>query len=274
MILGGGSSSGGNSAGTPEAGGVSGASGDFGNFAPVAASNVQFLGDLQAGVSLDAQAMLIVNASTNPGAYPMKISFSYIDSRGNSFTDDQVVTLLVYSLPLVEVNFYQPPSPFFAGQPGQLPLQVVNLGRKAAVLGNMKVTAEGAEFQNNAVLVGTLDVGMYFPLDATIIPFAAGPLNLQITIDYTDDFNEPKVISKTLTIDVQEMIIEEPGSGEGIPGGEPIPEPQPETFWQKVLRFIKGLFGLDSGVPTPAPSEFMPEESPPVEPVPVPSRKG
>jgi hypothetical protein len=27
----------------------------------------------------------------------------------------------------------------------------------------------------------------------------------------------------------------------------------PETFWQKVVRFVKGIFGLDSAKPTAEP---------------------
>ncbi|HNR46001.1 MAG TPA: hypothetical protein PKO03_02965, partial [Anaerolineaceae bacterium] len=59
---------------------------------------------------------------------------------------------------------------------------------------------------------------------------------------------------------------------EPIPGenGEPpIIEPEPETFWDKVVRFFKGLFGLDSAEPTPEPipSETFPEDKP-IEPVP------
>jgi len=262
MILGGGSSSGGGLDGTPDVGGISGAGGDFGNFAPVASSNVQFLGDLPAGSTLDASATLIVNASANPGAYPMKITFAYVDERGRAFNDDQVITLLVYSLPIVEINFYRQPDPLFAGQPGLLPLQVVNLGRKTAILGNMKVTAQGAQFSNNTVLVGALDVGGYYTLDATVIPDQPGPLELLVTIDYTDDFNQPQVISRTLSVEVQEMIMPEPGAGEG----EPIePVLQPETFWQKVWRFVRGLLGLDSAVPTPAPLEVPPGEIPPGE---------
>lgn len=269
MILGGGSSSGGSPEGTPDVGGISGAGGDFGNFAPVASSNVQFLGDLPVGSSLEASATLIVNASANPGAYPMKITFAYTDERGRVFNDDQVITLLVYSLPIVEINFYRQPDPLFAGQPGLLPLQVVNLGRKTAILGNMKVTAQGAQFSNNTVLVGALDIGGYYTLDATVIPEQPGPLELLVTIDYTDDFNQPQVISRTLTLEVQEMIMPEPGPGEGIPP-ESIP-PAPETFWQKVWRFVRGLLGLDSGVPTPAPVEVPPGELPPGENPPAPS---
>lgn len=268
MIIGGGSGSSGGLPGTPDVGGVSGGSGDFGNFAPVAASNVQYLGDLPLGQVLQTQAELIVNASTNPGAYPMKISFTYVDAKGSVFNDDQVVTLLVYSPPQVDVSFYRPPDPLFVGQQGQLPLQVVNLGRKSAILGTMKVSAVNGQLSNNSVLIGALDVGGYYTLDAMLIPDLPGPLELAVTIDYTDDFNQPQVINRTVTVDVQEMFMPEPEipGGEGIPGdgGLPLPE-QPETFWQKVLRFLRGLFGLDSAPSQPVPGEILPGEVPPGE---------
>jgi hypothetical protein len=221
---------------------------------------------------------LIVNATTSPGAYPFTISFTYVDDGGKPYTDDQVITLLVYSMPMVDVNFYREPDPLFAGQQGMLPLQVVNLGRKAVVLGTMKASGEGAQYSNNTVLVGALDVGGYFPLDALVIPDQPGALDILVSIDYTDDFNQLQVITKTLSVEVQEMFMPYPGPEEGGQDGplSPPVEEQPETFWQKVLRFFKGLFGLDSGQPTPVPGEMPPMEVPPeVVPVgPVPSGKG
>lgn len=278
MILGGGSTTGSNPSGTPDVSGISGASGNFGNFAPVSSSNVQFLGDLAAGASTTAQADLIVNATTSPGAYPFTISFTYVDDRGKPYTDDQVITLLVYSLPMVDVNFYREPDPLFAGQQGLLPLQVVNLGRKPVILGTMKADGEGAQYSNNSVLVGALDVGGYFTLDAMVIPDQPGSLEVLVSIDYTDDFNQLQVITKTLTVEVQEMFMPYPGPEEGgVDGSSGLPvETQPETFLQKVMRFLKGLFGLDSGQPTPVPGEMPPMEVPPesVPAQPVPSGKG
>jgi len=264
MIIGGGSSS--SSVGaTLEPGGISGASGQFTNFAPIGASNIQSLGDLPMGQSIAVTQPLIVNTSTNPGAYPMPISFVYLDEKGNVITDEQVITLLVYLLPNLDISFYRDPNPITSGQPNLLPLQVVNLGRRSVVLGNMKVTAEGAEFSNNVILVGTLDIGMYFTLDATLIPAVAGPLDLLVSVDYTDDFNLSQVITRTLSVDVQEMMMPEPG-GEGTNGPIVTPELLPETFWQKVLRFIKGLLGLGSD--RSSPSTEVPVQETPVEQVP------
>ena len=257
MIVGGGSSSGASN-GTPQPGGVSGGSGEFTNFAPVGASNVQTLGDLPERGAVQVKQDLIVNVSTTPGAYPMKVTFSYLNDKGEVTNDEQVITLLVYSLPTVDISFYRPPDPFFVGQPGALPIQVVNLGKRLVVLGTIKIEAEGATVENGTSLVGSLDAGGYFTLDAMLIPEQSGPLTLDITIDYTDDFNEARTINRKLQVDVMEGVQEpilEPGmeGGGGGGGGEIFPPPASETTLQKVWRFILGLFGLDSAPPSTDP---------------------
>ncbi|MDI6770144.1 MAG: IPT/TIG domain-containing protein [Anaerolineales bacterium] len=261
MIIGGGSASGGK--GTPQAG-VSGGSGEFTNFAPLGTSNIKSLGDIAAGASLETSQQLIVNVSTNPGVYPMKITFSYTDSQGNVINDEQVITLLVYNLPQVEIGFYQPAGPFFVGQPGLLPLQVVNLGRKTAVLGNLRVETTGGMLENGEMLVGVLDAGGYFPLDVTFHPEASGSVDLLITIEYSDDFSQPRSITKSLTVQVEEST--EPS----IPGGSEIIPVTEETFWQKLWRFILGLLGLDSG----SSSDGAPVPAGTLEPAPLEPRGG
>jgi hypothetical protein len=254
MIVGGGSSSG-SSNGTPQPGGVSGGSGEFTNFAPVGASNVQTLGDLPEGGAVQVRQDLIVNVSTSPGAYPMKVTFSYLDSKGEAVNDEQVITLLVYSLPTVDISFYRPPDPFVVGQPGALPIQVVNLGKRLSVLGTIKITSQTGTIENGSGLVGSLDAGGYFTLDAMVIPEQSGPMSLDITIDYTDDFNQPRSIHRNLEIEVMEGMegpVLEPGTegGGGGGGGEVFPTPSEETTFQKVWRFVLGLFGLDSAPPS------------------------
>jgi len=246
MIVGGGSSSGGGS-GTPGPGGISGSGGDFSNFAPVGTSNVQLLGDISAQSSLVASQQLIVNVNTNPGAYPMKVTLSYTDSKGTQINDEQVITLLVYSLPNVDIGFYQPVSDMFTYQANILPLQVINMGRKSAILGNMTVTSPSGMVENSQAFVGTLEPGGYFTLDAMLTPGMAGQAEILVTINYTDDFNTSRTVSKTLTVNVVEMQVE-PGVDPNNPNGNSgeIPVMQTETLWQKIVRFFLGLFGLDS----------------------------
>ncbi len=274
MILGGGTSSG----GTPGAGsdgGLSGASGDFSRFAPVGSSNVQFLGDLAAEQSLIVSQDLIVNGSTEPGAYTIRITFAYSDDRGGGLADDQVITLLVFSPPVVDIGFYRPLDPVYAGEPTLLPVQVVNLGRRSIILGKIEVSAQGAEMSNNSMLIGYLDPGGYFTLDATMTPFTAGPLDVLVTIDYLDDFNQPQALRQVLSVEVLEAP-SMPEGWEGLPSGEEQP-PAPQSVWQRLWRAVLGFLGLDSAPPTPPPQIMPPYEEepvPPLPPVPLPGTKG
>ena len=270
MIVGGGNSSSSGDTGTQQPGGISGGAGEFTNFAPIGSSNVQSLGDLVPESNLSAEQTLIVNTSTAPGAYPLKISFVYTDANNHSYTDDQVITLLVYRIPMLDIDFYQEVSPLFVGQPNMLPIQVVNLGRNSVILGNMRVSSDSGQLSNNSILVGTLEPGGYFTLDASYIPDQPGSVDLVVTIDYTDDFNQLQVISETLTVEVMEQPIIEPPIEDGQTGnGEVIPT-QPETFLQKVWRFMLGLIGLDSAVNNSQPSDnITPIETAPPEGQPI-----
>jgi hypothetical protein len=283
MVLGGGSVEM-NPEGTPQPG-ISGGEGEFANFAPLNASNIVYLGDLAPGDSLSASQKIIVNVSTSPGAYSLKYSFIYTTETGEKVVDNQVITLLIYQMPVLEVGFYQDPGAIFMQQPNNLPLQVMNLGKQSVVLGNMEVTADGAILENNVALVGPVEAGFYFTLDSTLIPERTGPLDLQIKINYTDDFNQPQVYETVIPIEVVEVVMapEDMGMTEGDIGGMQDGSSLldgsgqmlnsgvmgPETFWQKIVRAIKGLFGLDSGQNATDQMGIPIESMPAVEEVPV-----
>ena len=164
----------------------------------------------------------------------------------------------MYAPPNLDVSFYRDPSPIFAGQPGALPIQINNLGRNPAVMGNMVVSAEGAEVANNTILVGRLEPGGFFTMDATLIAPEPGPLTITVEIHYTDDFNDLQTITKTLEVAVEQAPEFEPGMGPEGAAGEALPA-EPETIFQKIWRFIRGLLGLSSGREAP---DSLPEEMP------------
>jgi hypothetical protein len=149
------------------------------------------------------------------------------------------------------VNFYRDPGQMIMGQPNVLPIQVVNLGRKSTVLGNLKITTSAGEVSNNVSLVGPLDPGGSFTLDANYVPAQSGENELQVEISYTDDFNQARKINTSVKVTVEEGVPVQPELTPGVPGGKDggIPAPVEETAWDKVVRFLKGLFGLDSGQP-------------------------
>ena len=268
MVIGGGTIET-NPEGTPQPG-ISSSTSDFTTFAPLDTSNIQYIGDIEPGESVTAVQRIIVNVSTTPGAHSLDYSFVYLTESGQKAVDSQVITLLIYRMPSLQVGFYMEPGTIFTNQPNNLPLQIVNLGKQAVVLGNMVVTANGAMLDNNMALVGAVDPGFYFTFDTMITPSQAGPLDVLVSINYTDDFNQPRVFETTLTMDVIEMDEgyfkpweeEFPNNG-GFDG--PNPSPENENFWQKFVRVLKGLIGLDSGIrsePMPFPVEEMPYDMP------------
>ena len=265
MVLGGGVVPDTTTGGTPiPGGGGTTAGSDLANFAPLGSSNVIFIGDIPVNSTVTTTAKMIVNTNTAPGAYTFRISFTYDNSSGVRLVNDQSITLLVYTLPQVEVGFYRSPDPFYAQTPGILPLQVTNLGRKQVVLGNMLVTTDAGFVENNTALVGILDPGGYFTLDSMLTPDREGTVEVKVTISYTDDFNQPREIEQLLQVEVMpamEFPTPEPGMTED--GGMNLQPP--ETLMMKVLRFFRGLLGLDSAAPqTEPPAEIPPDETQPM----------
>jgi len=192
-----------------------------------------------------------VNVSTVPGAYPLKISLVSYTENGLRVIDDQAITLLVYSLPQLEISFYRDPGMFFNGMSTTLPLQITNLSRKSTVLGNMTVTTDSGEIMNGTSLVGNLDPGGYFTLDAMYTPFMEGKAKINITINYTDDFNQLRMYESSLEIDVQPAMVmpEEPTQTNPEMPTEPV---EPTGFFAKIWNAIKGFLGIGtSNEPTP-----------------------
>lgn len=255
LIAGGGSTTSGSSSnGTPTTGGgsISGSGGDFSTFAPVGTSNVQFLDMVIQTGRIIAKQKLIVNANTKAGVYPFKVSLTYLDASGNSYSDDLVITLLVYNPPQVEISLMSEPY-LEVGAPSILSFQVANLGRNPVTLGNLSVTAGDADLSNNLVLVGTLDVGSLgvFPLDVNVLPLQAGTLTIAAELNFTNDFGTLQKINQTFELQVQDA--------QPTPEIDPntLPTPESESWWQRLLNFFGGLFGGGNNNST-APQELQP----------------
>jgi len=297
LVYGGGATTSVNELGTPQPGTTGGGS-ELTNFAPIGSSNVVLIGDVASMATTTVENEFIVNVSTLPGAYPLKLSFVFTDLKGVRYVDDAVVTLLVFALPQLDVVFYRDPGVVNVGMTTALPIQITNIARKQVVLGNATVRAKSGDLTENTALVGMLDPGGYFTMDVMFTPFEEGAVPLDIEIRYTDDFNQLRTYNAQLVVTVEAMT-SEPGLLPMIgPDGNPvlgadgnpimidpndptmggIDQPQPvqeKGFFAKIWDAIKSFFGFGSKTETPL-NEIPSDVVPPFEekPVPMPLPKG
>ena len=221
------------------------------SFLPVGSSNIQVIGDVAVQQIVNIQQSFVVNSDLDPGVYPVNLTFTYSDDDGNDFTDEQIITLLVYLVPSIQVSFYEDPGTFPLGQEGTLPIQVVNMDSSDILLGNITVETANATLSNYTTFVGTLESGGSFTMDTDITPNQSGEIPVNVTIEYQDNFKKSRQVTKTLTITVENQNTGVPGQGLQTTG-----TPQPsgatgagqsnENFWQILLRFIRGMIGFDS----------------------------
>ncbi len=226
------------------------------NFLPLGSSNVQVIGDVSVQQYIQVQQALVVNSETTPGVYPLTLSFTYTDEDGNEFTDSQIITLLVYLVPSIEVSFYETPDAFSVGTEATLPIQVVNIGSDSVLLGNIYINVENATLSNNLTFVGTLESGGSFTIDTDITPQQAGTFPVTVTINYQDNFKKAQTITQTLSITVTDTQMAVATIDPALVATEMAKMPNAgnqqtnNNFGSILLRFFRGMIGFDSSAST------------------------
>lgn len=211
-------------------------------FALLNASNVRFIEELAPGQSIQLTQQMIVAGTAESGVYNLPIAFSYPLGDGSTQTDSQVLNLLVQKQPQLTVNFYRSVLPGLVGEPVDLPVEVVNIGRSLVNVSTITLSSPDLTFDNSSAYVGPLDGGTSGSLDGVGIPQRGGDLELTVTVNYLDDFNQPQAFSDTLTISVAEPVTEDE-TAVSSPSDTP---PEDEGFLGKLWRFVRGMLGLGS----------------------------
>ncbi len=211
---------------------------ELGPFVPRETGNVLFVPRVPAGERVRVTMPLVVDGSADAKAYGIPALLFYEDARGTTRSDVQRISLVVQRRPIFRIDFYRPVEGAMVGMPFPLPVEVINLGKATVNVTMMEVTGEGLEIQNGSLYVGPLDGGTSASLEATAVAQQAGTVEVVVNVHYLDDFNRPQTVSQTLTVEVA-------GPPEPVPP-ESAPSPERGGFWEKLLRFLRGLLGLGS----------------------------
>ncbi|MBL7063350.1 MAG: IPT/TIG domain-containing protein [Anaerolineae bacterium] len=208
-------------------------------FAPLHSSNVKFVPHLAAEDTVEVTQQLVVDGGADSGAYSLPVALAFDDARDTRHSDSQLISLLVRRRPHLQIGFYHPVEVATVGVPFELPVEVTNIGRTLVNVSTLEVTSMQLEIQDGSLYLGPLDGGTSGSLEATATAQAGGTAEVLVTVHYLDDFEQPQVVTKTLTVEV-----ENPAEVSAEAGEEA--QEQGEGFWDKVLRFLRGLLGLGS----------------------------
>jgi len=208
-------------------------------FAPFHSSNVKFVPYLAAEDTVEVTQQLVVDGGADSGAYSLPVALAFDDARDTRHSDSQLISLLVRRRPHLQIGFYRPVEVATVGVPFELPVEVTNIGRTLVNVSTLEVTSMQLEIQDGSLYLGPLDGGTSGSLEATATAQAGGTADVLVTVHYLDDFEQPQVVTKTLTVEV-----ENPAEVSAEAGEEA--QEQGEGFWDKVLRLLRGLLGLGS----------------------------
>ncbi|MEM7115279.1 MAG: IPT/TIG domain-containing protein, partial [Chloroflexota bacterium] len=173
-------------------------------FALLNSSNVRFIDGLEAGETIEITQQMIVAGTADSGVFNLPLSFTYNDASGTERTDNQVVNLLVQKQPQLTVDFYRSVLPGLVDEPLDLPIEVVNIGRSLVNISTISLNSPDLSFENGSAYIGPLDGGTSGSLDGLAIPNAGGDLDVTVTVNYLDDFNQPQTFVQTLSVSVEE----------------------------------------------------------------------
>jgi len=221
-------------------------------FSPIGSSNVKFTPFIPAGQTSEISFTLLPDGTAEAKIYNLTVGLDFSDPFGTALTDTQVISLMVQKPPLLQIDFYEPIYPMPMGQPIRLPIQIINLASDRANLLSMEVTSAAMQIDNNSMFVGRLEGGGFFSMDAMGFANQSGMIEVNVTVNYLDGFNQTQSITQTLNVEVLEAE-PMPVPGELGPDGLPInpegempPQGPQGGLLNTLLRIVKGLFGLGS----------------------------
>ncbi len=214
---------------------------NLGPFAPLQSSNVKFIPRLAAGATTAVEQRLAVDGSAGPGSYSLPVALAFDDARGTRHTDSQLISLMVRQRPHFQIRFYRPIPTTTVGIPFPLPVEVTNIGRSMVNVSTLELTSEQLTIEDGSLYVGPLDGGTSASLEATAVGRTGGTAAVVVRVHYLDDFEQPQVVTETLTVE-----LEQPAAPTPAPTGEAPPRQPRGGLLRTLGRILRGLLGLGS----------------------------
>ncbi|PKO22040.1 MAG: hypothetical protein CVU38_11575 [Chloroflexi bacterium HGW-Chloroflexi-1] len=226
---------------------LTGGSTELGKTAPIAplgTGNVKYLPAVQAEATDQVTARFIVDGAANAGVYLLTVAFEYSGSGEKPLTRAEQISLVVLVRPQLAFNFYRPVGAAVVGQPINLPIEILNIGRTRLNSTDAELVSDELQIQTPATYIGPLDPGTSVTSDGQAVAESPGVKRFVVRVHYIDDFNQAQIYERAMTVEVVGGGGFGP-AGPGGPAGGPVilPEAPPRSFF---VRLLRGLLGLGS----------------------------
>ena len=213
--------------------------------APLGTGNVRYLPELKAGAQAEVVSQFIVDGTADAGVYVMTVGLEFSGSGEKPITRDEQISLVVEVLPQLLFNFYRTMPPAVVGQPIDLPIEILNVGRKQVASNEAELVSSELSIETGQDLRRPPRSECQFTWDARATADSPGEKHFTIRVHYIDDFNQPQVFEgeRRIMVEAAPNVNLAGPDGLGAPGDGAAPEP-PQRPW--LIRLLRGLFGLGS----------------------------
>lgn len=227
---------------TSENGSVSGGT----VFSPVDSSNTFYLDSIPGKSTVSKSIDMYVDPNASAKTYIVPVEMSYESYDGEKYTAKDNVNIPVTQESKVDIIRQNIPKAGNVGEPAQLELEFVNVGK--VNLTNFKVALDGdlAAEDEQVYYMGTFNAGESDEYSATIFPSEEGTLTGNIVISFIDANHQNTTMEIPVSMEVGPMIEYDMPDDFG-----PMPEPEKESPLKAVkdnlLTILVGLIAIVEG---------------------------
>jgi hypothetical protein len=210
-------------------------------FSPLGTGNVRFIPVLASGEEVELAFSLLADGKTEARLYNLAVGLAYMGEQQQAYSEAQVISLQVFTRAVFRIGYYKDVLPGQVGQPLRLPVELANLSTGRFTVTSLELSCDTLKLKDKKAYVGKLEPGGIFSFDATATPQQPGTLEILATIYYLDDYNQERTFT-------QELILEVRAATSAVPMSETnfTVQPVQQSFWQVLLRMLRGLLGLGS----------------------------
>lgn len=217
----------------------------LGALALLGTGNVHYIEDIPPQGQVRLSQRFFVDGQAQPGVFSLPIQLTYENVEGDIVQDTQVIALRLRRRPQLLVRFYEPVGTPLVGTRFFLPVEVINLASTPLNVTLVEVKSETLTLEGASMFVGGLEGGTSVSLEAEATATQAGTHTLAVLVHYLDDFQQPQVLTHTLTV---EVVAPTPPPNLPEDGTPPTGQTEEATpgWLERIWQFIRGLLGLGS----------------------------